>query len=304
MKAVGLAVRPFNVPLERGLKKLSDYALLTKLNLSSMVVLAAVAGFWMGSQGAPNYALLVRFAVATFLVAAGANAFNQVLERDRDILMRRTSHRPLPSGRMDAGQAFFAAGWMAALGLLALTFTVNGLTGLLAALALANYLFAYTPLKPKSRWCTFVGAVSGAIPPVMGWTAARNDLGLPALILFAILFLWQFPHFWAIAWVYRDDYARGGFLMLPSADPTGRETGGKILASSLALFFASLAPTIVGLTGRAYLLGALFLGVTLLGCGLQFRAKCSPGTAHRLLWAAMLYLPALLILMGLDKTAR
>jgi protoheme IX farnesyltransferase len=282
-------------------QKISDYTLLTKLRLSFLVLITALAGFFLGSDGPVQLGLLLCFGAGNLLVVAGANAFNEVIERDYDALMRRTANRPLPAGRVGVGEALAAATVMSVVGLLLLIIVVNLLTGFLAALALATYVFVYTPLKRKSTWCTFVGAISGAIPPVMGWTAARNEIGPMAWMLFAILFLWQFPHFWAIAWAYRDDYAHAGFQMLPVIDSTGQRTGRQVFVYSVLLLLTSLTPAILGLQGPIYFFGALGLGLILIGYGIRLWAVRSRPAARQLMLASIVYLPVLLTLMIFGK---
>ncbi|MBI4481405.1 MAG: protoheme IX farnesyltransferase [Acidobacteria bacterium] len=283
-------------------RKLTDYMMLVKARLSLLVLSTAVVGFWLASRGAMELGLLARFGLGTFLVIAGANALNQVFERDQDALMRRTASRPLPAGRMGVQEALLAAISMSILGLLVLIFTVNFLTGSLAFLALASYVFAYTPLKRRSIWCTFVGAFPGAIPTLMGWSAARNELGLLSAVLFGILFLWQFPHFWAIAWVYREDYVRANFRVLPVVDPTGQRTGRQVIGYCLGLLAINPLLTLMDLTGTVYLFGALVLGLMLLTYGIRLKLDPCRRAAGQLMAVAMLYLPLLLALMVLDKS--
>lgn len=276
--------------------------MLVKMKLSFLALSTAVVAFWLASKDGFEFGLLVCFSVGTFLVIAGTNAFNQVLEREQDALMHRTANRPLPAKRMDVSEALIVAILISMTGLLLLVFTVNTLTSFLAALALINYVVVYTPLKCKSPWCTFIGAVSGAIPPVMGWTVVRNEINLPAWVLFAILFLWQLPHFWAIAWVYREDYARAGFKVLSVIDLTGYLTGRLVVAYCLALLIVSPMLTIMGLTGTIYFFCALLLNLMLLGYGIKLWLERSRHAANQLMGATFLYLPLLLILMAVDKT--
>ncbi len=279
----------------------ADLLELTKPRITFMVVLTTAAGFILGSQGPLPLAPFFHALAATGLVASGASALNQVLERERDALMRRTAGRPLPAGRLDPDLALLFGVALAVTGLVYLALAVNLLTALLGALTLAAYLFVYTPLKPLTPLATVVGAVPGAVPPMMGWTAARGDLDLAAWALFGLLFLWQVPHFLAIAWIYREDYQRGGFPMLPVVDPGGQRTARQVVLYSLALLPVSVAPSALGLTGAAYLLGASLLGAAFLGTAVGFARNRTSQTARRLMLASVLYLPAILGVMLLDR---
>lgn len=282
-------------------QKAHDYIEFTKLKLSLLVLFSALVGFFLGVSGAPPLGLLICFGLGNLLIIAGANALNQVIERDYDSLMRRTAHRPLPGGRMSVSEAWTSSLMMSAAGLLLLTFAVNLLTGLLALVALAVYVLIYTPMKRKSIWCTFYGAISGAIPSMMGWTAVQNDLSPAAWALFFILFFWQFPHFWAIAWLYRNEYAEAGYRMLPVVDPSGRRTGRQVVLFTLALIAASLVPTYLNLTTVPYAAGALILGGLFLWYSLKLRALRTHSAARQLMLASVFYLPVLMILMLLAK---
>ena len=233
---------------------------LFKMRLTALVLLTTFVGFYAGGRGPMAWVLMVQTMLGTALLAAGASALNQLLERDYDAKMRRTQDRPLPSGRHHAGggadhRRRFARGrdWPC------LALAVNPLTAWLGALTLGSYLFVYTPLKRFTTWNTAIGAIPGALPPLMGWTAARGEVTGGGWSLFAILFFWQLPHFLAIAWIYREDYARAGFVMLPVADPTGARTGRQALGQTLGLLPASLCPFLFGLAGPVYLAGALAL---------------------------------------------
>ena len=234
-------------------------------------------------------------------MTAGASALNQVLERDGDARMGRTRNRPLPSGRLPPLEALLFGIGLALAGLAYLALAVRQpLAVLAAAFAFAVYVFLYTPLKRTTSLNTLVGAVAGATPPVIGWTAATNALDLPALVLFAILFLWQVPHFLAIAWLYRDDYTRAGLRMLPVQDPGGGRTARRMVGYSLALLAASLAPSALGWAGGVYLLGAVVLGVGFLTCALGFLQTRSAAWARRVLRASLFYLPALFAVLLID----
>lgn len=282
--------------------KYSDYLELTKPRVTLMVVITMAFGFYLGSRGAMDWLLLVHALIGTALVAGGTSALNQYWERDLDAKMLRTKKRPLPSGRLQPRQALLFGGMISLAGIAHLLIAVNALTAFLAASTLVSYVFLYTPLKQKNSLSTIVGAIPGALPPLGGWTAARNDLSIEGWILFAILFIWQLPHFLAIAWIYREDYSRGGFPMLTVIDPDGDSAGRQIISNCLALLPVSLLPTIVGMAGRFYFVGALALSLFFLGCGIAVMRHRSNATVRRLLHASLLYLPALLALMALDKT--
>jgi protoheme IX farnesyltransferase len=239
--------------------------------------------------------------LGTALVCGGTSTLNQVWERDRDARMRRTAQRPLPAGRLGAGEAQLFGVSLAIAGLLELALFVNLLAALVAAATLALYLFVYTPLKTRTWLCTVVGAVPGALPPVIGWAAARGTLDAGGWALFLILFVWQLPHFYAIAWMYRDDYARGGFPMLAVVDPDGIGTGRQIVSWTAALLPASLLPALMRLSGPLYAGGALVLGVAFVVLGLSLAARCNAPRARRVFLWSILYLPALLVLLVVDK---
>src|SRR4051812_42993330 len=252
----------------------------------------------MGAQGGLPILLLLHTVIGTMLVAGGASALNQYVERDLDARMLRTRNRPLPDGRLQPNDALLFSALISALGIGYLMFFVNLLTGLIGILTVAGYVFVYTPLKTRTPLCTLIGAFPGAAPPLMGWTAARGQLDAGALALFAILFLWQMPHFFAIAWIFTDDYKRGGFVMHRSGESTGRQ----IVLFCCALIPVSLLPTMFGITGKFYFFGSLLLGFVYLGYGFALSLFRSNAHARRLLWTSVLYLPALLGLMMLDKS--
>lgn len=279
----------------------ADFVELVKPRITFMVLVTAAIGLYLGMQGPVPISLLVDTLLGTGLVAAGASALNQVLERDTDALMRRTAERPLPAGRLDPDAALVFGVILSVVGLFSLAIWVNLLTALVGAVAIAGYVFVYTPLKRTSSLATVIGAIPGALPPVMGWTAARGSLEPGAWILFGILFLWQLPHFLAIAWLCREDYARAGFPMLPVIEPDGKSTGRQAILYGAALVPVSLLPAVLGLSGAAYFLGALVLGLTFLGFCVAFSQSFSTGAARRLLLASVLYLPAVLIVMLLDR---
>jgi heme o synthase len=293
--AEALAGRPLAAAL------VADFWELTKPRITAMVVVMAAAGFLLASRGAPPLMLLVATLLGTGTLAAGAGALNQLVERDVDARMRRTANRPLPAGRLDpeAALAFGVALVVGGVGVLALA--VNLLTALLGTLTVAGYLFVYTPLKRRTALATVVGAIPGAMPPMMGWAALRNDLGPGAWALFGLLFFWQLPHFLSISWMYRDDYARGGFPLLAVLDPDGRRTARHMVAWCAALLPVSLAPTLLGLAGGVYLAGALLLGLGYLAACFAFARRRDGAAARRLLLTSVLYLPAILASLMLDR---
>ena len=286
-------------PLELTTRRVrfADLMELTKPRITFLVLITTLVGFYMGSGESLRLMLLFHTIVGTGLVASGASALNQFMERDLDALMTRTRNRPLPDGTLQPNEALAFSVIISALGVGYLMFFVNILTGLIGIFTLGGYIFVYTPLKTRTTWCTLVGAFPGAAPPVMGWTAARGELDAAALTLFAILFLWQMPHFFAIAWIFTDDYKRGGFLTHGSGVSTGRQ----IIFFCCALIPISVLPTMLGLTGITYLVGAIVLGFLYLGYGFAVALFRSNTHAQRLLRISVLYLPALLLLMMLDK---
>lgn len=276
------------------LTKAADYAAMTKPRISAMVLATVVVGFVLGSQGSWQAATLWHALGGIALVAAGSGALNQLLERHTDARMLRTSDRPLPAGRLSANEVFWFGLTAGLSGTLYLAVCVNGLTALLAAIALFLYVAAYTPLKRITSLCTAVGAVSGALPAVMGWSAAAGRLDAAAFLLFGVLFLWQFPHFLAIAWLYRGDYARAGLKMLPARARFARITGFLAVAYALALLPVSLLPSRFALAGDGYFLAALVLSAGYLLCSVRFAATGSDRAARGLLISSLLYLPLLL----------
>jgi protoheme IX farnesyltransferase len=274
---------------------------LTKPRLTSLVLVTTLVGFYVGVQGPMNYLLMLNLLFGTALVAGGAAALNQLLEKEYDAKMRRTESRPLPSGRLQPDSVLIFGGTCAAAGLIYLALTVNLLTSLLGAVTLVSYLFVYTPLKRVTTLNTIVGAIPGALPPLMGWTAARGEVTSAGWTLFAILFFWQLPHFLAIAWIYREEYAKAGFAMLPVLDPEGQRTGRQAVSHTLGLLPVSLAPFLFNLAGVLYLVGALVLGITFIWFAIQFSRQLTQVCARRLFYSSIVYLPLLLGLMVLDK---
>jgi protoheme IX farnesyltransferase len=274
---------------------------LTKARLNSLVLLTTAAGFYLGAEEKLDGWGLARVLAGTGLLAGGAAVLNQYLEREFDARMTRTAHRPLPAGQVKPETALLLGGMLALGGLLYLAAEVNLLTAFLGAVTLITYLFIYTPLKRRTIWNTVVGAVPGALPPVMGWVAAQGRLDWGALAVFAILFFWQVPHFLAIAWLYREDYARGGYVMLPVVDPGGARTARHALHYAVAMMTASVLPSLLGLTGGVYLAGALVLGGVFLAATLWFARRLHRASARALFLASILYHPVLVGLMVWDK---
>ncbi|MEY4167796.1 MAG: hypothetical protein RIR52_1620 [Acidobacteriota bacterium] len=274
---------------------------LTKPRITLMVVLSALAGFALGTNRPVEWGKLAHFTLGIAVLSSGIGALNQYWERDLDRLMIRTRIRPLPLGLITPLHALIFGIVLAIAAELYLAWFVNPLTAFWGLAALGSYLFIYTPLKTRTHWCTFIGAVPGALPPLLGWAAATNTVGAEALTLFAIMFLWQFPHFHAIATMYREDYARAGIRMLPVVEADGRSTARQIVLYSLALLPVSLIPTLLHFSGRIYLVGALILGGWFLGVSIRTARAMSRDEARRLLKASVLYLPLLLGLMVLNS---
>jgi protoheme IX farnesyltransferase len=274
---------------------------LVKARLTTLVLLTTYVGFYMGERGPMDFALMFHALAGTALVAAGASALNQLLEREYDAKMRRTQSRPLPSGQLEPVTVMLFGGVCATAGLVYLALAANLLTSVIGAVTLVSYLFIYTPLKRVTWLNTVIGAVPGALPPLMGWTAARGELSGEGWALFAILFFWQLPHFFAIAWIYRDEYARAGFKMLPGIDPDGSRTAQQSLSNTLALLAVSLCPFVFKMAGTTYLAGALVLSAGFLWCAIRFSRQLTLVRARQLFFASIIYLPLLLVLMVWDK---
>jgi len=278
----------------------ADWVELTKPRITLLVTLTTAAGFALASELPLALPRFFATLVGTALVAAGSAAFNQVVERDTDQLMRRTATRPLPAGRMLPAQAAAFGAVLAIPGLLVLGLAVNPLTAAIGLATLVAYVAVYTPMKRRSALATLVGAIPGAAPPVMGWTGASGEIGLGGWLLFAILFLWQLPHFLSIAWLYRDDYRRAGMRLLTVNDPDGRATGSQALIYALALLPVSLMPSAVGITGAMHLVGALIFGGLFLASAALFARRQTVTTARRLLLTSVFYLPAVFGVAVLD----
>ena len=279
----------------------ADLVALTKPRVVLMVLVTTVVGYYVGLTAAPDYVRLIHLLIGTMLAAGGTLALNQYWERDVDALMNRTRERPLPDGRLSALEALVFSGAVTLVGLGYLGAFVGSLAMLVTAATTALYLFAYTPLKLRTPLCTIVGAVPGALPPVTGWVAAREGFGLGAWVLFGILFLWQLPHTLAIARLYREDYARAGVRLLPVVDADGTSTERQIVTGCLALLAVSLLPTLIGLAGPVYFVGAFVLGAAFVALGARQALSPSVVSARRVLYASLLYLPVLLALLAFDK---
>ena len=277
----------------------SDYLELSKSRIVFMVVITTASGFLFAAQQVEPL-LLLHALIGTALVAAGTNALNQYVERDHDAKMHRTRTRPLPAGRISPRAALLFSWAISIVGTLYLGLLVNWLTAFLGAFTLTSYIFVYTPLKRVSTICTIIGAIPGAVPPLMGWTAATNEAGLGGWIAFGILFFWQLPHFMAISWMYRDDYARGGFAMLSVRDHDGAAVGREAILYSLALLAVSVLPWFFGLTGIAYLIGATLGGVAMLVASVRFFFDRGVKKARALFMFSNLYLLTVMLLLVVD----
>lgn len=277
---------------------------LFKARLTALVVLTTLVGYYAGSIGRVDFWLMFHAVAGTAMVACGASALNQLLEKDRDAKMRRTEKRPLPSGKLSPDTVLMIGTGLSVAGLGYLALKVNLLTSVLGALTLVSYVLIYTPLKVRTTLNTVIGAIPGALPPLMGWTAARNEVTVEGWSLFAILFLWQLPHFMAIAWLYREDYARGGFKMLPIIDPEGKKTAAHAVCHAFGLIPVSLCPALFGIAGVIYLAGAVMLGLMFLFFAIQFSRRLTAEGARQLFFASIIYLPALLGLLVLDKVGK
>jgi protoheme IX farnesyltransferase len=280
------------------------YVALTKPDVSFLVLMTTAAGYYMGARGAVDWLHLIQTVFATLLIAAGTATLNHYIERDSDRFMRRTASRPLPSGQLQPHEALWFGLILSVAGALDLYFTAGILASALGVLTSVSYLLAYTPLKKRTVWATAVGAFPGAIPPMIGWVAATGTLDRGAWLLFAILFLWQFPHFYAIAWMYREDYARAGILMLPVVDREGTRTFRQIILTAIALVGVSLLPSVMVLAGVRYFFGALVVSTALVQVCLWASASRTNVRAKWLMHATVLHIPILLGLMIYDKISR
>jgi protoheme IX farnesyltransferase len=285
-----------SAPLAAPSRPIRDYLELSKSRIVLMVVVTTAAGYVIGARDF-SLLLLLHTLLGTALVAAGTNALNQYVERDLDARMLRTSRRPLPAGRITPRAALLFSAGIAVAGTIYLALAVNLLTALLGAFTLTSYIFVYTPLKRISTACTVIGAIPGAIPPLMGWTAATGALGTGGWIAFAILFFWQLPHFMAISWTHREDYGRAGFAMLSVRDGEGRAVGRDAVLYSIALLAVSVAPSFLGLAGAAYLIGSAAAGATLLVTAVAFARERSARRARSLFMTSNIYLLLMMVLL-------
>lgn len=282
---------------------LGGIACLIKARLTGLVLLTALVGFYLGMDSREvEFSLLFAAMLGTGLLASGAAVLNQYLEREKDALMPRTQNRPIPTGQIAAHHALIFGGFLSVFGIAQLAAFVNLLTSFLGATALVLYLFVYTPLKRVTSLNTVIGAVPGALPPLMGWTAARGTVDMDGWSLFVILFFWQLPHFLAIAWMHRDQYGKAGYVMLPNVDPTGQRTGYHALLHAVGLLPVSLFPVVLGLAGNFYFVGAFLLTLVFIGCAFLFACDRNDQSARRLFFYSILYLPLLFGLMVFDKT--
>src|ERR1700720_1584576 len=284
--------------------KLSAYITLTKPDVSFLVLMTTGAGYYMGARGPIGWLHMIHVIVATMMIAAGTAALNHYIERESDRYMRRTASRPLPSGVLQPREALIFGVALSVAGALDLYLTAGALAAGLGVATCLSYLLAYTPLKRRTVWATFVGAFPGAIPPMIGWVAATGSLDRGAWLLFAILFFWQFPHFHAIAWMYREDYARAGILVLPVVDRNGTRTFRQIVWFAAGLVAVSLLPALLGLAGVLYFFGALVVSTALVQVALWAASTKTNVRAKWLMHATVLHIPLLLALMAYDKIPR
>ncbi len=292
------------VPCETAPTRWATYSELTKLRVSSLVLVATAVGFMAGWDGGWSAGVLLRLCntiLGTALVAVAANALNQLFEIEHDRKMERTAGRPLPTGRLTSQEVVAFSVTAVVVGVAYLGVAVNEVAACLAAMTFLSYVFVYTPLKRTTSMCVLVGAVPGALPPVIGWAGATGRIGFEAWLLFAIVFFWQLPHFAAIAWQYRDDYARAGYPMLAVVDKDGTRTSLHVVTHSVALIIASLLPALYGVSGVVYGLGAVALGMAFLACGVWFVVNKSSASARVHVIASIVYLPLLLALLLIDK---
>jgi heme o synthase len=281
---------------------LIDYFQLTKPRITWLILMSTGVGYFFGAVGGWTWSVLIHTLLGTAFIASGTSALNQWWERESDKKMERTQHRPLPSARLHPTRALIFATALSVIGFVELSLGANLLAGLLGLFTLASYLFVYTPLKSRTPHSTTIGAIPGAMPPLIGYAAAHGTLTAQGWALFAILFLWQFPHFYAIAWMYKEDYAKAGIRMLPVVDPSGVSTIRQILYYSLALIPISLLPRFLDMAGNIYMTGALLLGAVYFYSGVQVARELNRNQARRVLLASIVYLPVLYVLMMADHT--
>ena len=283
------------------LRRATDFFELAKPRVVLMVLITTFVGFYPGSEQVPDYLILVQTLIGTALAAGGTLALNQYMERDSDAVMQRTPRPPLPDGRLQPREAVWFGTAVTILGLGYLALAVNLLSASVTAFITMSYLLFYTPLKQRSSLCMLVGAVPGALPPVIGWVATRGSLDVGAWVLFAIMFLWQVPHTLAIARLYREDYAKAGIMFLPVIEPEGSSSNRQIISHSAALLAVSLLPTLLGIAGGIYFAAAFVLGIGFIAIGIALALNSTLANARRLLFASLVYLPVLLLVMSLDR---
>lgn len=284
-------------------QRAADYWMMTKPEVNFLVVASSLVGFYLASSGPLRIGLLLNTLLGTLLVASGTATLNEYMERSHDGKMRRTAARPLPAGRIHPLEGLGFGLALSIAGGIYLDLTTNRLACFIALLTLVLYLLLYTPLKRRTPMCTLIGAIPGAMPPLIGWAAARGSLSFEAWILYVILFLWQFPHFSAIAWMYRQDYTRAGYLMLPPSDQKGRFMATQVIGFSLLLIPVTIMPALMGQAGRIYLVGAVMLGLAFLYFGARLAFSRSNALARRLVLASVVYLPLIYLLMIVNKTS-
>jgi heme o synthase len=282
-------------------QRTADFVTLTKPRLNFLVLITTLGGMYLAAPEGVALPLLFHALVGTALVAGGAAALNQVWERDTDGLMRRTRRRPIPGGRLRPADGAWFGTLLSATGLIELTWKVNPLASAVAAATLVSYVFVYTPLKTRTSLSTLIGAIPGALPPVIGWAAATGTISTGAIVLFGIVFLWQMPHFLAIAWLYRDDYRQARIPLLPVLEPDGRRTGQQALLYAAALWPVSLLPAVIGLADMPYIILATLLGAGLIVLSAMFARARTTSTARRLFLYSIIYLPLLWIALVVDR---
>ncbi len=296
-------VQTLGVGVTGARRRAADFLALSKPRMVLMVLTSILVGFYLGTKGAVDYWVLFQTLIATAMTTAGTLALNQYQERELDARMERTRLRPLPDGRLRPAEALGFGLVLTSVGLVYASLAVNALTGLLTAVIVVSYLFLYTPLKVKTEFCNLPGAVAGALPPVVGWAAASGALERNAWVLFAIMFVWQFPHLLAIGWLYREEFARAGIRHIVNENSDPRSAGRQIVTNCMALLVLGLMPTLVGLAGKVYFVSALVIGVAFLACGILTSLSLTTANARRLLVASLVYLPALLLLMVYDRVS-
>ena len=281
--------------------KFADYFSLSKPEITFLVTISAIAGFILGTTGDISLPTFIGLIIGVAMSSAGGAAFNHYIERDKDAEMRRTDNRPLPSGRVKPVNVLILASLISVAGIAILLIFCNLLTSALAGLTIVLYIFLYTPLKQHTKYNTIVGTIPGALPALGGWTAATGSIGLGGLVIFSILLIWQLPHFLALAWMYRKDYDRAGFKMLPVVEPEGRSTANQMLISAVLLLIISLLPSAMGLTGMIYSIGVLIIGIWLVAMCVVFYRTMSNQDARRVLKASVIHIPVLVVLLIIDR---